>query len=72
VKASYDDLVQIFERIEIFVQRITVYTEIEEPVPAMTEVVIKIMAELLFVLALTTTRINQGKLSKSLLSDKSS
>jgi len=70
VEASYDDLVDIFERIEGFVQRAMVYTEIEQPIPAMTEVVVKIMAELIFVLALATKQINQGKLSKSHLSGK--
>jgi hypothetical protein len=70
VKASYDDLVDIFGRIEGFVQRVTIYTEIEQPIPAMTELVIKIMAELIFILALATKQINQGKLSKHSLSDK--
>ena len=49
-----------------------IYTKIEQPTPAMTEVVVKIMAELISVLALATKQINQGKLSKHLLTDKHS
>jgi hypothetical protein len=43
-----------------------VYTEIKQPIPAMTEVVIRITAELLSVLALATTQMKQGKLSMRL------
>ena len=68
VKESYDALVEVFECIEGFVRRLMVYTKIEHPIPAMTEVVIKIMAQLISVLALATKQMEQGKLSKSLLS----
>ena len=44
-----------------------IYTEIKEPTPAMTEVLIKIMAELMAVLALMTKQINQRRISKSFL-----
>ncbi|SRR6266851_76133 len=72
VKASYDALVEIFECIENFVRRLMIYTKIDRPTPAMTEVVIKIMVELISVLALATKQINQGRFSKSLLTDKHS
>ena len=49
-----------------------IYTKIDRPTPAMTEVVIKIMVELISVLALVTKQINQGRFSKSLLIDKRS
>jgi hypothetical protein len=65
VRASYDTLVDVFECIENFLSRLKIYTEIEEPTPAMTEMMIKIMVELLSVLALATKQINQGRLSKS-------
>ena len=42
-----------------------IYTKIEQPTPAMTEVIIKIMAELISVLAITTKQVKQGKLSES-------
>ena len=68
MKDSYDALVEVFECIEGFVRRLMIYTKIEQPTPAMTEVVIKILAELISVLALATKQMKQGKLSKSLLS----
>ena len=64
MRASYDTLVDVFECIETFLSRLKIYTEIE-PTPAMTEMIIKIMVELLSVLALATKQINQGRLSKS-------
>jgi len=64
VRASYDTLVDVFECIENFLSRLKIYTEIQ-PTPAMTEMIIKIMVELLAVLALATKQINQGRLSKS-------
>ena len=64
VRASYDALVDIFECIENFVRRLNIYTEIP-PTPVMTEMVIKIMVELLSVLALATKQINQGRFSMS-------
>jgi hypothetical protein len=66
VKASFDALVETFECIEGFVRRLMIYTKIDRPTPAMTKVVIKIMAELLSVLALATKQINQGRFSESL------
>jgi len=70
VKASYDALIEIFECIEGFVRRLMIYTKIEQPTPAMTEVIISIMVELISVLALATEQIRKGRLSKSLLSHK--
>jgi len=68
VKGSYNALVEIFECIEGLVRRLMIYTKIEQPTPAMTEVLIKIMAELISVLARATKQVNQGRLSKYLLS----
>jgi hypothetical protein len=65
VKASYDALVEIFECIESFVRRLIIYTKIDQPTPVMTELITKIMAELISILALATKQINQGKFSKS-------
>ena len=66
VKASYDALVDIFECIENFLRRLRIYTEIPSN-PAMTEVIIKIMLELLRVLALATKQMNQGRFSEVVL-----
>jgi len=66
MKTSYDALVDIFECIENFLRRLRIYTEIPLTLP-MTEMVIKIMVELLSVLALATKQINQGRFSMSVL-----
>jgi hypothetical protein len=69
VGASYDALVEIFECVENFLLRLRIYTEIKEPADAMTEVVIKIMAELISVLALATKQIKLGRFSTFILDD---
>ena len=67
VKASYDALVEIFECVDGFVKRLMIYTKIENPDPALTEVLIKIIAELVSILALATKQMNQGLFSTSVL-----
>ena len=66
VRASYDALVDIFKCTEKFLRRLNIYTEIP-PTPAVTEVVIKIMAELITVLALARRQMKQGRFSMSAL-----
>ena len=66
MRQSYDALVDIFECIENFLRRLRIYTEIP-PTPAMTETVVKIIVELLSVLALATKQINRGRFSMSVL-----
>ena len=68
VRESYDALVDIFECIENFLRRLNIYTEIP-PTPAMTEMVIKIMAELITVFALATKQMKQGPFSMSVLAN---
>jgi hypothetical protein len=46
-----------------FLKRLEIYTTIP-PTPLMTDIIVKIMAELLSVLALATKQINQGRFSK--------
>jgi hypothetical protein len=46
-----------------FLQRLEVYTTIP-PTPMMTDLIVKIMVELLSVLALATKQIKQGRFSK--------
>jgi hypothetical protein len=60
--ASYDALVDFFECIENFLRRLSIHTEIR-PTPVMTEILIKILAELIIVLALATRQIKQGRFS---------
>jgi hypothetical protein len=64
VRESYDALANIFEYTENFLRRLSIYNEIP-PTPAMTEMVIKIMAELIIVLALATKQMEQGRFSMS-------
>ena len=63
VSASYDALVDLFESIGSFLSRLEIYTKIPLT-EAMTDVVIKIMVEVLSTLALATKQINQGRLSE--------
>ena len=66
--ASHDELVALFESIEQLLKPLDIYTQIP-PTPAMEEMVVKIMAELLSILALTTKELKQGRSSESLLVD---
>jgi hypothetical protein len=63
VSSSYDSLVDLFECLGNFLKRLEIYTAI--PVtPMMTEIIVKIMVELLSVLALATKQVKQGRLSE--------
>jgi hypothetical protein len=55
--------VDLFECLGNFLKRLEIYTTIP-PTPMMTNIIVKIMAELLSVLALATKQINQGRFSK--------
>ncbi|KAH9983483.1 hypothetical protein BJV74DRAFT_618971 [Russula compacta] len=63
VIGSYDALVELLESIELFLKRLDIYTKIPHTV-ALTEIVVKIMVELLSTLALATTQIQQGRAKK--------
>ena len=63
VRASQDTLVDIFERIESFFQRLEVYTEVP-PNTEMTDTIIKIMVEVLSILGIAMKEIKQGWLSE--------
>jgi hypothetical protein len=63
VSSSYDALLELFECLGSFLKRMEIYTTIP-PTPIMTEVVVKIMVELLSVLALASKQIKQGRLSE--------
>jgi hypothetical protein len=66
VSASNDALEDLFECVQNFLQRLHVYREIR-PTPVMTDILIKIMVEVLSVLALTTKQIKLGRFSKHTL-----
>jgi len=56
-------LVDIFGRIEGFFRRLESYTEIQ-PTAAMTETIVKIMVEILSILAIATKEIKQRRASE--------
>ena len=64
VIGSYDALVDLLELIENFLCRLDIYTKIP-PTVGMTEMIVKILVELLSTLAVVTKQIKQGKSSKS-------
>ena len=63
ITSSYDALLDLFECLGNFLKRLEIYTTIP-PAPTMTNIIVKIMVELLSVLALATTQIKQGRFSK--------
>ena len=58
----------LLESIEHFLTRLDIYTRVP-PTPAMTEIVVKIMVELLSTLALVTKQIRQGRSSEFVFVD---
>ena len=63
VTSSYDALLDLFECLSNFLKRLEIYTTIPTT-PTMTDIIVKIMVELLSVLALATKQIEQGRFSK--------
>ena len=68
VSTDFDALVDLLESIEHFLKRLDIYTKVP-PTPAMTEIVVKILVELLSTLALTTKQIRQGRPSEFAFAD---
>lgn len=63
VSASRDAIVDLFERIENFLRRLETYAEVP-PTHAMMDLIVKIMAEVLGILAIATKEIRQRSASK--------
>jgi hypothetical protein len=66
VSASYDALLELFDCIGNFLKRLHIYAEIELD-HLMTEIVAKIMVELISILAVAKKQIGRGRLSKQCL-----
>jgi len=64
----YDALVDLLESIENFLSRLDIYTQIP-PTPAMDDIVVNILVELLSTLALATKELKQGRSSESVFVD---
>jgi hypothetical protein len=63
ITSSYDALLELFDCLGNFLKRLEIYTTIP-PTPILTEVIVKIMIELLSVLALASKQIKQGRFSE--------
>jgi hypothetical protein len=63
IGASYDALVDLFASFENFLNRLSIYTGVP-PTPALTNILVKIIVELLFTLALATKQVKQGRFSE--------
>ena len=68
VNTNYDELADLFESIDHLLKPLDIYAHIP-PTPAMDETVVKIMAELLSALALTTKELKQGRQSEFVHAD---
>ncbi len=68
VSSDLEVAVELLESIEHFLKRLDIYTKVS-PTEAMTEIVVKILVELLSTLALATKQIKQGRPSESVFSD---
>ena len=71
VSSSYDALLDLFECVGNFLQRLAIYTKIP-PTHEMIGIIVKIMVELLSVLGLATKQIKEGRFSKYVLLHKAS
>jgi hypothetical protein len=64
VKASHYVLVDLFERVQFFLKRLRVHTRIM-PSKDMVDILVKIMVEVLSILAIATKEVQQSRTSKS-------
>ena len=62
VGASEEALADLFERIENFFKRLESYTEVR-PTTAMTDIIVKIMVEVLNIFAIATKEVRQSQAS---------
>jgi hypothetical protein len=68
VPTSYDALLELLESIESRLRPLHIYTRVPHT-PTMDELVVKIMAELLYTFALTTKELKERRSSESFLPD---
>ena len=66
VEASQDALIDLFERIENFFKRLETYTAVP-PTDSMTDIIVKIMVEVLNIFAIATREMKQSRASALLL-----
>ena len=63
VRTSEDSLADVFETIENFFRRLETYTEVQQTAE-MIDVIMKILVEVLCILAIATKEIKQGRTSE--------
>ena len=63
VRASQDNLVDVFERIETFFRRLVVYIDVP-PTTEMMDIITQIMVEVLSILGIATKEIRQSRISE--------
>jgi hypothetical protein len=63
MRASYDALVDLLASFENFLSRLSIYAGIP-PTPALTNVLVKIIVELISTLALATKQVKQRRFSE--------
>jgi hypothetical protein len=63
MRASYDALVDLFASFENFLSRLSIYAGIP-PTPTLTNILVKIIVELISTLALATRQVKQGRFSE--------
>ncbi|KAH8983026.1 hypothetical protein EDB92DRAFT_1892080 [Lactarius akahatsu] len=68
VKASHDALVDLFGRIEDFFMRIKIYVQCS-PTAELEEVLVRVVAEVLYILSIMTKEMEQSTASESALQD---
>jgi hypothetical protein len=64
VSASYDALGDLFECVTNLLKRLQIYTEKIPSFPAMSDIMVKIIIEVLNVVALATEQIKNGRFSE--------
>ena len=63
ISTGYDALIDLFESFESFLRRLDIYTKIPSTT-AMSEILVKILIELLSTLSLAVQHAKQGRLSE--------
>ena len=63
VPSSQETLIDIFEHVENYFRRLEGYTEVP-PLPAMMDLMVMIIVEVLSILGIATKEIRQGRISE--------
>jgi hypothetical protein len=63
VRTSQDILIDVFERIEMFFNRLQLYIEVP-PSSEMMDIIVRIMVEVISILGIAMKEIKQGRWSK--------